>query len=514
MVNSTQSYQVLARKWRPRNFDELVGQTHVVRTLGNALSQNRLHNAYLFTGARGVGKTTLARILAKCLNCEKGISKNPCGICESCMEIDAGRFLDLIEVDAASKTKVEDTRELLDNVQYMPTKGRYKIYLIDEVHMLSGHSFNAMLKTLEEPPSHVKFLLATTDPQKLPATILSRCLQFHLKNLADDQIASQLNNVLNQEKIDSEESALQALAHAANGSMRDALNLLDQAIAFGDGKVISQDVHIMLGSIERTHLVKLIKALLANDANAMLDTITILAELGADFAQVLEEWISFLHEIAINQAVPSRYEVVSEFAKALTAQTVQLYYQIGLIGRRDLELAPTTKSGFEMVMLRTLSFSPSQIITKPDTTTQPTKQLSSTSLLHTATPINDWSAVLKDINLQGVTKALAEHCCLKKQTESMLVLSLDPGQAPLLNDGVRTRLNNAINQYLGKTMQLDIVVEQPLQQTPASTAKRAQSEKQARAKQSIQKDSNVQAILSQFNGKIMPDSIESVESVD
>ncbi len=359
------SYQVLARKWRPRNFAELVGQTHVRQALTNALDNDRLHHAFLFTGTRGVGKTTIARILAKSLNCEQGISSTPCGQCGTCMEINEGRYVDLIEVDAASRTKVDETRELLENVQYAPSRGRYKVYLIDEVHMFSNSSFNALLKTLEEPPPHVKFLLATTDPQKLPVTILSRCLQFNLKHLSPEQIRNHLGMVLEKEGIVFDTPALGLIARAADGSMRDALSLLDQAIAFGGGSLCESDVRSMLGSIEQHHVLDLLTKLADGDAGALLTRIAQLAEQAPDFAGVLAELISTLHRIALAQAVPGAVddemadrEAVLALAGRLSPEDVQLYYQIALIGRRDLPLAPTPRGGFEMVLLRMLAFRP------------------------------------------------------------------------------------------------------------------------------------------------------------
>ncbi|MDO9321228.1 MAG: DNA polymerase III subunit gamma/tau, partial [Pseudomonas sp.] len=359
------SYQVLARKWRPRSFREMVGQTHVLKALINALDSQRLHHAYLFTGTRGVGKTTIARIIAKCLNCETGISSTPCGVCSICKEIDEGRFIDLIEVDAASRTKVEDTRELLDNVQYAPSRGRFKVYLIDEVHMLSSHSFNALLKTLEEPPPHVKFLLATTDPQKLPVTILSRCLQFSLKNMPPERVVEHLTHVLGVEQVPFEVDALWLLGRAADGSMRDAMSLTDQAIAFGEGKVLAADVRAMLGTLDHGQVYGVLQALLEGDARGLIEAVRHLAEQGPDWAGVLAEILNVLHRVAIAQALPEAVDNgqgdrdrVLALAQALPAEDVQFYYQMGLIGRRDLPLAPEPRSGFEMVLLRMLAFRP------------------------------------------------------------------------------------------------------------------------------------------------------------
>ncbi|WP_145011227.1 DNA polymerase III subunit gamma/tau [Pseudomonas oryzihabitans] len=362
------SYQVLARKWRPRSFREMVGQTHVLKALINALDNERLHHAYLFTGTRGVGKTTIARILAKCLNCETGISSTPCGSCSVCREIDEGRFVDLIEVDAASRTKVEDTRELLENVQYAPSRGRYKVYLIDEVHMLSTHSFNALLKTLEEPPPHVKFLLATTDPQKLPVTILSRCLQFALKNMPPERVVAHLQQVLAAESISFEDDALWLLGRAADGSMRDAMSLTDQAIAFGEGKVLAADVRAMLGTLDHGQVYDVLQALLEGDGRAVLDAVRHLAEQGPDWSGVLAELLNVLHRVAIAQVLPEAVdngqgdrERVLTLAQTLPAEDVQYYYQLGLVGRRDLPLAPDPRHGFEMVLLRMLAFRPADV---------------------------------------------------------------------------------------------------------------------------------------------------------
>ncbi|WP_052094773.1 DNA polymerase III subunit gamma/tau, partial [Pseudohaliea rubra] len=359
------SYQVLARKWRPASFDAMVGQEHVLRALSNALDRDQLHHAYLFTGTRGVGKTTVARILAKCLNCEQGVSSRPCGECSACREIAEGRSVDLLEVDAASRTRVDDTRELLENVQYAPTRSRYKVYLIDEVHMLSQHSFNALLKTLEEPPPHVKFLLATTDPQKLPATVLSRCLQFNLKNMPAGQIVQHLRHILGAEGVDVEEPALWLLGHAAAGSMRDALSLTDQAIAFGGGRLLEAEVRDMLGTVDRDHVFQLLDALAADDASALLAAAATMEAQALDFAAALETLLAVLHRLALAQVVPGALdpemgdvERLRSLAGNFSAEDVQLYYQIALNGRRDLPLAVDPRAGFDMVLLRMLAFRP------------------------------------------------------------------------------------------------------------------------------------------------------------
>ncbi len=359
------SYQVLARKWRPRFFAEMVGQEHVLRALINALNDQRLHHAYLFTGTRGVGKTTIARILAKCLNCEEGVSATPCGECSSCKEIAEGRFVDLIEVDAASRTKVEDTRELLDNVQYAPTRGRYKVYLIDEVHMLSTHSFNALLKTLEEPPEHVKFLLATTDPQKLPVTVLSRCLQFSLKNMTPERVVGYLEKVLKAEDVSYEESALWQLGRAAQGSMRDALSLTDQAIAYGQGEVFEHQVNAMLGTIDRGRVFKLAEILATGQVAELLSQVSAMAEHGPDYDEVVQALMQLWHKVAVAQVAPSSVDnsegdkaAIMQLAAAMRAEDIQLFYQTALVGRKDLPLAADPRQGFEMILLRMLAFKP------------------------------------------------------------------------------------------------------------------------------------------------------------
>ena len=361
------SYQVLARKWRPKSFETLVGQDHVVRALTNALTQNRLHHAYLFTGTRGVGKTTLARILAKSLNCETGVSASPCGVCAACVEIDKGRFVDLIEVDAASNTQVDAMRDLLDNAQYAPTAGRFKVYIIDEVHMLSKSAFNAMLKTLEEPPAHVKFILATTDPQKVPVTVLSRCLQFNLRQMASPSITAHLQNILGQENISYEPAALHLIARAAAGSMRDALSLTDQAIAYGGQTVNEAEVRAMLGAVDQSYLYQLIDALLDNDGNAIMATAKFMQERSLSFEAALNDLAQLLHQIAIAQTVPDSIAddlpertILLNLAAKIPAETLQLYYQIALLGKRDIALAPDEFAGFTMSLLRMLAFAPNE----------------------------------------------------------------------------------------------------------------------------------------------------------
>ena len=397
------SYQVLARKWRPKNFLELVGQEHVVRALVNALDNDRLHHAFLFSGTRGVGKTTIARILAKSINCEtKGISSEPCGTCSACVEITEGRFLDLIEVDAASRTKVEETRDLLENVQYAPTMGRFKVYLIDEVHMLSKHSFNALLKTLEEPPPHVKFLLATTDPQKLPITVLSRCLQFNLKRIPETAMHEHLSKVLTAENIPFDPDALDLLSVAADGSLRDALSLVDQAIPYGSGEVRVKEVRDMLGTIDREHVFQLLEALAENDANALMQKVSDMDTLAPDYAQVLDAMNDILQRMAIAKEVPAalasrtdRTRLLS-LSKVYSAEKIQLFYQIALHGRRDLYLSPTARGGFEMTVLRMLAFAPddSDYSDSEKKTFKSVKQSPSTVLVSKVNANNDIAEVV------------------------------------------------------------------------------------------------------------------------
>lgn len=411
------SYQVLARKWRPATFEQMVGQSHVLHALTNALTQQRLHHAYLFTGTRGVGKTSLARLFAKGLNCEKGVTASPCGVCGSCVEISQGRFVDLIEVDAASRTKVDDTRELLDNVQYRPTRGRFKVYLIDEVHMLSRSSFNALLKTLEEPPEHVKFLLATTDPQKLPVTVLSRCLQFNLKSLTQQEIGTQLQHILTQEQLPFEHEALTLLAKAANGSMRDALSLTDQAIAFGGGTVMLNQVQSMLGSIDEQHVLRLLKALTDADIGVLMQSCAQVLAYGADAQEVLRSLLELLHQITLTQFAPaaaqqSLYSAqIQAFAEQLAPEQVQLYYQILLTGRKDLPYAPDPKSGLEMALLRAVAFVPEKPVKRWQVedaakVSLPAQQPTS------AMPVSNMTAVEQAVNqavAEKKTPLTAEH---------------------------------------------------------------------------------------------------------
>ncbi|MBX9763767.1 MAG: DNA polymerase III subunit gamma/tau [Pseudomonadaceae bacterium] len=680
------SYQVLARKWRPRSFNEMVGQTHVLRALINALDTQRLHHAYLFTGTRGVGKTTIARIIAKCLNCETGISSRPCGVCSICREIDEGRFVDLIEVDAASRTKVEDTRELLDNVQYSPSRGRFKVYLIDEVHMLSTSSFNALLKTLEEPPPHVKFLLATTDPQKLPVTVLSRCLQFSLKNMPPERVVDHLTHVLTAEQIPFENDALWLLGRAADGSMRDAMSLTDQAIAFGEGKVLAADVRAMLGTLDHGQVYGVLHALLEGDARGLIDAVRHLAEHGPDWGGVLAEILNVLHRVAIAQALPDAVdngqgdrERVLELARVLPSEDVQFYYQMGLIGRRDLPLSPDPRSGFEMVLLRMLAFRPAdnhdapRIALKPigisqatadpsnkpvvgvvisapvsviaapapavlpdkapqspefapvesipavesvlpasasthvevDSAPVPERQVdvitpreiqagadevvdlpwdeprvasaaveepmvqtaerpsasqseSVTSapaaevdddeppfgdydyvemgaesfeydfdaverdvpveleVLPAAQPATglaaDWLELFPKLGLSGMTGSIGANCTLVTVDGDNWLLHLDPAHSALFNPTQQRRLNDALNQFLGRELTVHIELCKPEQETPAQAAAHKRANRQREAEASIHQDPVIQQLIQQFAAVIKADSIEPLDS--
>lgn len=526
------SYQVLARKWRPRNFAELVGQEHVVRALTHALDNDRLHHAFLFTGTRGVGKTTLARVLAKALNCEQGVSSTPCGECGACREIDEGRFVDLIEVDAASRTKVEDTRELLENVQYAPTRGRYKVYLVDEVHMLSAHSFNALLKTLEEPPPHVKFLLATTDPQKLPVTILSRCLQFNLKRVPVDLITRQIEYILQQEQITSETAACKAIARVADGSLRDALSLVDQAIAYGGGALREADVQAMLGNIEQSHVFVLLEALAQNNARTLLERVELLAQHAADFEAVLADLLTQLHRIALAQAMPDAVnddeggrEAILALARAITPEDVQLFYQIGTLGRRDLPLAPEPQAGFEMLLLRMLAFRPisetqatpvasspapdKAVPAAPSVPAAPTAKGGTVAAAPSlpAAVSGEWAEIIDALKLPGMTRQLATHCVLLGREGSVVRLLLDASQAHLQRKSAEQQLQQALQAYFDMPVKLEISVGTPEQETPALTDARLQNDRQQAALQVVEGDVLMQTLCATFNTRIQPDAV-------
>ncbi|HYM35367.1 MAG TPA: DNA polymerase III subunit gamma/tau [Steroidobacteraceae bacterium] len=521
------SYVVLARKWRPRTFGEMAGQQHVLRALINALNTGRVHHAFLFTGTRGIGKTTIARILAKSLNCEKGVSAEPCGQCSACVEIDAGRFVDLIEVDAASRTKVDDTRELLDNVQYTPARGRYKVYLIDEVHMLSTHSFNALLKTLEEPPPHVKFLFATTDPQKLPVTVLSRCLQFNLKRFSPAVIAKRLSEIVTAEKIECEAEALRLLAKAAQGSMRDALSLLDQIIAFGGSRVTAQDTRTMLGAIEQTHVVEILDSLAARDAKRLLACVADLDERVPDYQGVLAEIAQLLQRIALFQAVPDMpldegddADMLKRLASAMTAEDTQLNYQIALIGRRDLELAPDARSGFEMVLLRMLAFQPARegqiesIAPAQETprvrTTTAVKSKSMASN-QTNSAGDEWARIVTQLNLQGPASQLAAHCSLLGKEGARVRLLLDDSGEPFRRPALEDKLAQALSAHFAVTIKLDIETSangEAKLDTPARRQQTQANDRLQAARVAIESDPNIQAMRDMFGATVLPESIK------
>ncbi|WP_026603210.1 DNA polymerase III subunit gamma/tau [Methylomonas sp. 11b] len=528
------AYQVLARKWRPSNFTQLVGQEHVSQSLMHALQHDRLHHAYLFTGTRGVGKTTVARILAKAINCENLKDFNPCGECQVCRDFEQGRFMDLIEVDAASRTKVEDTRDLLDNAQYAPNQGRYKVYLIDEVHMLSGHSFNALLKTLEEPPPHVKFLLATTDPHKIPVTVLSRCLQFNLKRLLPEQIDAQMQFILGQEQIAFEPAALKMLGRAADGSLRDGLSLLDQAIVYGSGSVATEAVIGMLGTVAQQPIDDILQALAAGDARRLLAKIADVAELTPDFADILQQMLRVLHRVALLQQMPDFVDqefdkqLLDTLAQSLLPEDVQLYYQICLIGQRDLPLAPDPRSGFEMVMLRMLTFRPQAaeaqalepikpVVVKPNASVSaPAAAVATearhideprpTSVSQTTNPGN-WTEIIAALNISGRTRELANNCVLDGIDDSSCRLLLDPSFQQIgtkAEDNLRVALQN----YYGKPLKLVISKQAEQQMTPALEIQKAREDRQQAAVDSINTDENVQALKDTFGARIMPGSIE------
>lgn len=569
------SYQVLARKWRPKSFETLVGQDHVVRALTNALEQNRLHHAYLFTGTRGVGKTTLARILAKSLNCETGITAKPCGICNACTEIDRGRFVDLIEVDAASNTQVDAMRDLLDNAQYAPTAGRFKVYIIDEVHMLSKSAFNAMLKTLEEPPAHVKFILATTDPQKVPVTVLSRCLQFNLRQMAGTAIIGHLQNILGQENIRYEPTALHLIARAAAGSMRDALSLTDQAIAYGGQTVNESEVRAMLGAIDQSYLFQLLDALLANDGSSLIAQAKAMEARSLSFEAALNDLAQLLHQIAVAQTVPDSVaddlperNALLDLAQKIQPETLQLYYQIALLGRRDIGLAPDEFAGFTMSLLRMLAFTPNATNLKSEDNAQKsTPKLASASLaseikpqpvaqqleksaaeevqvekpaeyaaiqtsppaqaqmmqavteptIENSTPnANDstshfngnWRGLVDELKL-GLARALAQHCELVGYDEYSISLSVPEAQKHLLLPNYQEKLSSAISQYFDKKIKLQFSIG-GTGNTPAKQISQEKAQAQAGAESAIEEDRFVQALINDFGASIIPNSIKPI----
>jgi DNA polymerase III subunit gamma/tau len=555
------SYTALARRWRPKKFSELIGQEHVRRALENALESGRVHHAFLFTGTRGVGKTTIARILAKCLNCERGVSAEPCGVCASCREIDAGRFPDLIEVDAASRTKVDDTRELLDNVQYAPTRGRFKVYLIDEVHMLSAHSFNALLKTLEEPPPHVKFLLATTDPQKLPLTVLSRCLQFNLKRLPNAEIAAQLRRILAAEGVPSDAAAVALLAQAADGSLRDALSLLDQLIAFGGGTAREAEARAMLGTIGHDHVVRLAELLARADTAGLLSCAAALEEFAPDYAQLLEQLAGLLVRVGLRQALTDYAgdelyapELLERLAQALSPEDLQLYYQTAITGRRDLALAPDPRSGFEMTLLRMIAFRPAGDTggartaagagatsagatsaggaaagtaaastaaapgTASATPTSSPAAATTTATTGATTPVAvtpeaaAWASVVSQLELAGAARQLASHCVFLGRHGAVVSLGLDPHHQLVRTPATEDKLAQALARHLGEPVRLEFRSgEAAGAETPALLARRLSEAELAAARRAFEEDPGVKGLRERFGASVLPETVRPVK---
>ncbi|MBX9675423.1 MAG: DNA polymerase III subunit gamma/tau [Methylotenera sp.] len=556
------SYLVLARKYRPKSFDTLVGQPHVVRALTNALTQQRLHHAYLFTGTRGVGKTTIARILAKSLNCETGITATPCGVCNACTEIDRGRFVDLLEVDAASNTQVDAMRELLDNAQYAPTVGRFKVYIIDEVHMLSKSAFNAMLKTLEEPPAHVKFILATTDPQKVPVTVLSRCLQFNLRQMASATISEHLQNVLNQENIAYESAAISLISRTAAGSMRDALSLTDQAIAYGNQTVNEIEVRSMLGAVDQTYLYDILQALINQDGAALIEKAQTMQMRNIAFEAALNDLANILHQIAMIQTVPNSVAddnperaLLLDLAQKLNPETLQLYYQIALLGRRDIGLAPDEYAGFTMSLLRMLAFAPNEKVSEklsapastsskplatpamsaqvnvkvdvapiesaiaPQTFTAPVKTICAPVTIETEAESvvqnfdGNWRALVEKSLKLGLARALAQNCEMISYDENSINLRVSASNKHLVSASYQEKLSSAINQHFGKRIKLNIEISGESHVEINTPAKQNAVEKasiQSSAEEAIMQDSFVKDLLSQFDATIIPNSIKPI----
>ena len=544
------SYQVLARKYRPRKFQDVVGQDHAVRALVHGLDADRLHHAYLFTGTRGVGKTTLARAFANCLNCEQGVSSTPCGECGACVEITAGRFVDLIEVDAASRTGVEATRELLDNAQYMPARGRYKVYLIDEVHMLSTASFNALLKTLEEPPPHIKFLLATTDPRKVPITVLSRCLQFNLKNILPERIAEHLGEVLEAEAIEFERPALDVIAQAAQGSMRDALSIADQAVAFGGGALKADDVATLLGVTRGDEVAALLGALADGDKERLLGCAADLAERGADFADVLANLQRAFHDLAMAQAIGGEATPgVRPFVERMEPEDVQLYYQVALLGGRDLQYAADPRVGFEMALIRMVAFRPEGSQLSGDRAaaagTRPAAQSVATGEATAAAPAApprampkpparerkpspaasaktddnapalrapdapppspdaaQWHELLAALRPTGMAAALLQHCLLVSRDAAEWKFLLDEAHASLLSDARRDAVRAAACAFTGQDAAVAFEIGAPFAETPAQREERVQKERQAAAEAALLADEHLQALQRRFDARV------------
>ena len=552
LAKTCMSYLALARKWRPRTFSQLVGQEHINKALINALNQQRLHHAYLFTGTRGVGKTSIARILAKALNCEQGISSEPCLQCDACLAIEQGRFIDLIEIDGASKTRVEDTRDLLDNVQYAPASGRFKIYLIDEVHMLSQHSFNALLKTLEEPPTHVKFILATTDPQKLPITVLSRCLQFNLKHLPAELIGQHLQLILKDEQLNYEVQALDILANAAQGSMRDALSLLDQAITSCDEQLQASDVKMILGYTQQDYALKIIQALAEQNAPMLLTLSQQISIEGGHFQYVLDELLNYFHQITVYQNIGdhnpliSPPEAVKTLAKQFSAEDIQLFYQFGLKGCEEIHLAPTLAIGFNMTILRMLTFRPAPRATIPPLAlpleqpvnqpllnetpqskpvaeeivpivTTPTTSINQQNPTTIADNIeqrpvlnnetNDWSAIIQTLNLTGLTFTAIENAEFISKDGRDLTLRVARGHQSLFTPTIMTRIETALAGYYQGPVKIILNSDEMVQSSPAQQKERATQQKQQNAEAALQNDPLFQQIQQEFSAELVKNSI-------
>jgi len=544
------SYQVLARKYRPRSFDTLVGQAHVVQALKNALDQKRLHHAYLFTGTRGVGKTTLARILAKALNCENGISSSPCGTCSACTEIDQGRYVDLIEVDAASNTQVDNMRDLLDNAQYAPTQGQFKIYIIDEVHMLSKSAFNAMLKTLEEPPEHVKFILATTDPQKVPVTVLSRCLQFNLKQMPSASISEYMEKILKEEAINYEINAIYLIAKAANGSMRDALSILDQGIAYCGGTIEEATIKKMLGAIDQSYLFNLIQAVIDQDGQKVIEIAKHMDERNLSFEAALNDLANLIQIISVTQAIPESLEVsyldrdqVIALSKKISAEQLQLLYQITILGRRDLYLAPDEYAGFTMTLLRMLSFAPQdaliaknpaiakndvahsatkiesaaiskdvssekfEIKKKIEVTQEIDEDISDKEISKEAVPFNgNWRELVDQLKL-GLVKALAQQSELVSFKNNEIILSIADEHKHLLNEAYQKKLELSLSEHFSQRIKL-VILQKGANNSPLKQKQEERSTLMKDTENAILQDQFVKSLLTEFNAEIIPSSIK------
>ncbi len=554
LVIFNMSYLALARKWRPKTFSQLIGQEHITTPLINSLNQNRLHHAYLFTGTRGVGKTSVARILAKTLNCDEGINANPCLKCDACLAIEQGRFIDLIEIDGASKTKVEDTRELLDNVQYAPTSGRFKIYLIDEVHMLSQHSFNALLKTLEEPPEHVKFILATTDPQKVPVTVLSRCLQFNLKHLSEELIKQQLHFILAQEQQSADDDALAILAHAAQGSMRDGLSLLDQAITGSSGHLLASDVKTILGYTQHDYAIQLLEALAQHNATSLLTISEQILIEGGHFHYVLDTLLQYLHQICIYQHLGTNNPLITPSAELInlaalySPEDVQLFYQIAIKGREELGLAPTVTIGFNMTLLRMLTFRPAATAPTPllaidnlkpiDRTVEqeraslPTQSRRAVqqeiipnntppkiehSLNTPSTTIavssqsEQWPDIVTQLKLTGLALNAVENAEFVRKEEKTIILNVRRGHLSLFTPGIVSKIEAGLSHYYHDTMKIELNTEEQIHASPAQQKEKASQEKQDKATQALQDDVVLQQIQKDFSAELIKNSITSLE---